>query len=96
MRPNPDNDNLDGFASDLLFRPGELEGDRSGSATAAGIRGVDESRRGLQRYLEASGVNPFDLMNHLVALSQAYGAVWCLVKSQDELIGQTLASLGRL
>jgi hypothetical protein len=96
MRPKPDNSNLDGIASDLLFRHVEVEGNRSCSATAAGIRGGDESRRGLQRYLEAAGVNPFDLVNHMVALSQAYGAVWCLVKAQDELIGQTLTSLGRL
>jgi hypothetical protein len=45
---------------------------------------------------ETELVNAADWMNQLVKVTRAYEAAHQLVQSQDELLGQTLASFGRL
>lgn len=49
-----------------------------------------------QGYLEMSNVNPAELMTQMVAVARAYEAAQRMVQTQDELLGQTIASLGRL
>jgi flagellar basal-body rod protein FlgF len=49
-----------------------------------------------QGYLETSNANPTQLMTHLVEVSRSYEAAQNLVRNQDELLGKTIASLGRI
>jgi flagellar basal body rod protein FlgG len=49
-----------------------------------------------QGYLEASNANPSQLMTQLVEVARSYEAAQKLVQNQDELLGKTIASLGRI
>jgi flagellar basal-body rod protein FlgF len=49
-----------------------------------------------QGYLEGSNANPTQLMTQLVEVARSYEAAQKLVQNQDELLGQTIASLGRI
>jgi flagellar basal-body rod protein FlgF len=49
-----------------------------------------------QGYLETSNANPTQLMTQLVEVSRSYEAAQNLVRNQDELLGKTIASLGRI
>jgi len=50
----------------------------------------------IQGYLEASNANPSQLMTQLVEVARSYEAAQKLVQNQDELLGRTIASLGRI
>jgi len=50
----------------------------------------------VQGYLEASNANPSQLMTQLVEVARSYEAAQKLVQNQDELLGKTIASLGRI
>ncbi|MEI6290814.1 MAG: flagellar basal-body rod protein FlgF [Chloroflexota bacterium] len=50
----------------------------------------------MQGFLEASNANPSQLMTQLVEVARSYEASQKMVQNQDELLGKTIASLGRL
>ena len=50
----------------------------------------------VQGYLEMSNANPSQLMTQLVEVARSYEAAQKLVQNQDELLGKTIASLGRI
>jgi flagellar basal-body rod protein FlgF len=50
----------------------------------------------VQGYLETSNANPAQLMTQLVEVARSYEAAQKLVQNQDELLGKTIASLGRI
>jgi flagellar basal body rod protein FlgG len=52
--------------------------------------------RVVQGYLEASNSNPSQLMTQLAEVARSYEAAQKLVQNQDELLGKTIASLGRI
>lgn len=49
-----------------------------------------------QGYLEMSNADATQLMTQLVEVSRSYEAAQQLVQNQDELLGKTIASLGRI
>lgn len=49
-----------------------------------------------QGYLETSNANPSQLMTQLVEVARSYEAAQKMVQNQDELLGKTIASLGRI
>ena len=49
-----------------------------------------------QGYLETSNANVSQLMTQLVEVGRSYEAAQKLVQNQDELLGKTISSLGRL
>ena len=49
-----------------------------------------------QGYLEASNADPSKLMTQLVEVARSYEAAQKIVQNQDELLGKTIASLGRI
>ncbi len=49
-----------------------------------------------QGYLESSNTNPSQLMTQLVEVARSYEAAQKLVQNQDELLGKSIASLGRI
>jgi flagellar basal-body rod protein FlgF len=50
----------------------------------------------MQGYLEASNANPSQLMTQLVEVARSYEASQKMVQNQDEMLGRTIASLGRI
>jgi len=64
------------------------------SAAAAPI-GTDVPQV-VQGSLETSNANPSQLMTQLVEVGRSYEAAQKLVQNQDELLGKTIASLGRI
>ncbi len=50
----------------------------------------------VQGYLESSNANPTQLMTQLVEVSRSYEAAQKMVQNNDELLGKTIASLGRI
>ncbi len=50
----------------------------------------------VQGYLETSNANISQLMTQLVEVGRSYEAAQKMVRSQDELLGKTIASLGRI
>lgn len=52
--------------------------------------------RAAQGYLEMSNANPSQVMTQLVEVARSYEAAQKLVQNQDELLGKTIASLGRI
>jgi len=50
----------------------------------------------VQGSLETSNANPSQLMTQLVEVGRSYEAAQKLVQNQDELLGKTIASLGRI
>lgn len=49
-----------------------------------------------QGYLESSNANPSQLMTQLVEVARSYEAAQKMVQNHDELLGKTIASLGRI
>jgi flagellar basal body rod protein FlgG len=49
-----------------------------------------------QGYLEASNVNPAQLMAQMTLIARNYEAAQQMVQNQDELLGRTINTLGRL
>ncbi len=56
----------------------------------------DATPRVSQGYLESSNANPSQLMTQLVEVARSYEAAQKLVQNQDELLGKTISSLGRI
>lgn len=56
----------------------------------------EETSQVAQGYLEASNANPSQLMTQLVEVSRSYEAAQKMVQNHDELLGKTIASLGRI
>lgn len=50
----------------------------------------------VQGYLETSNANISQLMTQMVEVGRSYEAAQKLVQNQDELVGKTIASLGRI
>ncbi len=55
-----------------------------------------DAARVVQGYLEGSNANPSQLMTQLVEVARSYEAAQKMVQNQDELLGRTIASLGRI
>jgi flagellar basal body rod protein FlgG len=49
-----------------------------------------------QGYLEASNANASQIATQMVTVARSYEAAQRMVQAQDELLGETIASLGRL
>ncbi len=49
-----------------------------------------------QSYLEMSNSNPTYLMTEMIQVARSYEAAQKMVQNQDELLGKTIASLGRI
>lgn len=49
-----------------------------------------------QGYLEASNVNASQLMTQMISVARSYEAAQQMVQNQDELLGRTISTLGRL
>ncbi len=49
-----------------------------------------------QGYLEAANVNPAQLMTQMIQVGRQYEAAQQMVQNQDQLLGQSIATLGRL
>lgn len=64
--------------------------------TATGSPSGTEKGSVSQGYLEMSNANATQLMTQLVEVSRSYEAAQQLVQNQDELLGKTIASLGRI
>ena len=50
----------------------------------------------VQGYLEMSNSNPTYLMTEMIQVARSYEAAQKMVQNQDELLGKTIASLGRI
>jgi flagellar basal-body rod protein FlgF len=49
-----------------------------------------------QGYLESSNVNSAQLMTQMISTARSYEAAQKMVQTQDDLLGQTISSLGRV
>ncbi len=49
-----------------------------------------------QGYLEMANADPAEIMTQMVMVARAYEAAQKMVQTQDELLGKTIASLGRM
>jgi len=76
-------------AAELQHTEGNLF---TGPAASTG----DEVPQVVQGVLESSNANPSQLMTQLVEVGRSYEAAQKLVQNQDELLGKTIASLGRI
>ena len=74
----------------------ELEHTEGNLFTGPAASTGDEVPRVAQGYLESSNANPSQLMTQLVEVARSYEAAQKLVQNQDELLGKTIASLGRI
>lgn len=71
---------------------------RDGDNTFAASGAPSGTDKGMvaQGYLEMSNANATQLMTQLVEVSRSYEAAQQMVQNQDELLGKTIASLGRI
>ena len=76
-------------AAELQHTEGNLF---SGPAASTG----EDVPQVVQGYLEMSNANVSQLMTQLVEVGRSYEAAQKLVQNQDELLGKTIASLGRI
>ena len=76
-------------ASELQRADGNLF---SGPAESTGEGSVTV----VQQALETSNANPTQLMTQLVEVARSYEAASKMVETQDELLGKTIATLGRV
>ena len=74
----------------------ELQHTNGNYFTGPDASSSDEVPQFVQGYLEASNANPSQLMTQLVEVARSYEAAQKLVQNQDELLGKTIATLGRL
>jgi flagellar basal-body rod protein FlgF len=70
-----------------------IEGNYYSAAAAPSGKGAPQM---LQGYLEMSNANSTQLMSLLVEVGRSYEAAQQMVQNQDELLGKTLSSLGKL
>lgn len=87
---------LNFITSGMLPRLTELTRDLPDLFAAAGVFAGEEPGVGLQGNHEITNANPAEWMDQMIAVTRAYEAARRLVQSQDELLGQTMASLGHL
>ena len=74
----------------------ELQRDQGNMFLAAGNPTSQVVGQVHQGYLENSNANPAALMGQLVSVARAYEAAQQMVQNQDELLGKTISSLGRM
>lgn len=74
----------------------ELVRDDNNTFAALGTPTGTEKGMVVQAYLEGSNSNAASLMTQLVQVTRSYEAAQQLVSNQDELLGKTIASLGRI
>jgi len=74
----------------------ELTRDGENTFTATGAPTGTDKGPISQGFLEMSNANPTQLMTQLVEVSRSYEAAQQMVQNQDELLGKTIASLGRI
>ncbi|MBN1267470.1 MAG: flagellar hook-basal body protein [Anaerolineales bacterium] len=74
----------------------ELERQAPGVFMAEGGATSDEVGTILQGALEGSNADPAQLMTQMVTVARAYEAAQRLVQVQDELLGRSIQTLGRL
>lgn len=74
----------------------ELEHTEGNLFTGPADSTSDDEPRVVQGYLEGSNANPSLLMTQLVEVARSYEAAQKLVQNHDELLGKTIASLGRI
>jgi len=74
----------------------ELTRDGENTFTSTGAPTGTEKGPISQGFLEMSNANPTQLMTQLVEVSRSYEAAQQMVQNQDELLGKTIASLGRI
>jgi flagellar basal body rod protein FlgG len=74
----------------------ELTRDLPNTFAAAGEPTGEETGAIQQGALEMSNANPAQIMSQMVAVSRAYEAAQKMVQNQDELLGRTISTLGRL
>jgi flagellar basal-body rod protein FlgF len=74
----------------------ELARDLPNTFIASGAPAGEGAGSVVQGYLEMANINPAELMTQMVAVARAYEAAQKMVQTQDELLGQTIATLGRL
>jgi len=74
----------------------ELEREAPGVFMAEGGATSDEAGQILQGALEGSNANSAQLMTQMVTVARAYEAAQRLVQVQDELLGNSIQTLGRL
>ena len=74
----------------------ELERVAPGVFAAAGGATSDDTGRIHQGALEGSNANSAQIMTQMINVARAYEAAQRLVQVQDELLGRTIQSLGRV
>jgi flagellar basal-body rod protein FlgF len=74
----------------------ELTRDKDNTFLAKGSATGTEKGSVVQNYLEGSNSNAAQLMSQLVEVTRSYEAAQQLVANQDELLGKSIASLGRI
>ena len=74
----------------------QLTRDGENTFSASGAPNGTDKGSVSQGYLEMSNSNATQLMTQLVEVSRSYEAAQQLVQNQDELLGKTIASLGRI
>lgn len=74
----------------------ELTRDNNNTFIAKGAATGTEKGVVVQSYLEGSNSNAASLMTQLVQVTRSYEAAQQLVSNQDELLGKTISSLGRI
>jgi flagellar basal body rod protein FlgG len=84
-----------GIAS-FLDPEAQLERDGENTFRSNGAPNGTEKGSVAQGYLEMSNANPTQIMAQLVEVTRSYEAAQQMVSNQDELLGKTIASLGRI
>jgi flagellar basal-body rod protein FlgF len=74
----------------------ELKNDRGNLFTGPAQSTTTGEVRVAQSYLEMSNANATHLMTEMVEVARSYEAAQKMVQNQDELLGKTIASLGRI
>jgi flagellar basal-body rod protein FlgG len=80
------------------FQNPETDLERSANNTFNAITAPTGTATGTihQGYLEASNANASQIATQMVTVARSYEAAQRMVQAQDELLGETIASLGRL
>lgn len=73
-----------------------LERGEDNTFTAAQTAGGENRGRIIQNHLEMSNANATQLMTQLVDVARSYEAAQQMVSNQDELLGKTINTLGRI
>jgi flagellar basal-body rod protein FlgF len=74
----------------------QLKRDGENTFRSDGTPNGTEKGTVVQGFLEMSNANPTQIMAQLVEVTRSYEAAQQMVSNQDELLGKTIASLGRI